>query len=359
MEMILLKFDGVFDFIENEEDFLNFIALYKTCEIDGDNLILFNSLLHINNYNYLVFKTNKENIDNYKKKIKKFTKIEYKEFRGEECLDKVTININIDKIESMILEYDKEIKKSISDKNIKNVQLNFGYLNRYSFYDFKNVSVPINEDIFIFIKNKQCLRLYLFFIYYTYKLENNIKWFKLSQRDIGIILDFNEAKVREYINILINNNLIERRRIDYKKNFYYEYRIIPYEEFMRIKSNNFICDSSNKDKNTKSKKEKMIIEKDKSMINIPSMYYIVYEITDLTNGMKYIGKHKTTNINDGYMGSGRLLKQNQEIKGIENFEKKILHLCKNDKHMAEMEAMEIEKVKAYENNMYYNLKKEK
>ena len=89
------------------------------------------------------------------------------------------------------------------------------------------------------------------------------------------------------------------------------------------------------------------------------MYYIVYEITDLTNGMKYIGKHKTTNINDGYMGSGRLLKQNQEIKGIENFTKKILHLCKNDKHMAEMEAMEIEKVKAYENNMYYNLKKEK
>ena len=81
------------------------------------------------------------------------------------------------------------------------------------------------------------------------------------------------------------------------------------------------------------------------------IYYIVYEITDKTNGMKYIGKHKTTNINDGYMGSGRLLKQNQEIKGIENFEKKILHLCKNDKHMAEMEAMEIEKVKAYENNM--------
>ena len=153
------------------------------------------------------------------------------------------ININIDKIESMILEYDKEIKKSISDKNIENVQLNFGYLNRYSFYDFKNVSVPINEDIFTFIENKQCLRLYLFFIYYTYKLENNIKWFKLSQRDIGIILDLNEVKVREYINILINNNLIERRRIDYKKNFYYEYRIIPYEEFMQIKNDNFICDS--------------------------------------------------------------------------------------------------------------------
>ena len=55
------------------------------------------------------------------------------------------------------------------------------------------------------------------------------------------------------------------------------------------------------------------------------------------------------------MGSGRLLKQNQEIKGIENFTKKILHLCKNEQHMNEMERLEIEKVKAYENNMYYNL----
>lgn len=89
------------------------------------------------------------------------------------------------------------------------------------------------------------------------------------------------------------------------------------------------------------------------------IYYTVYEITDLTNGMKYIGKHKTNNLDDMYMGSGRLLKQNQEIKGIENFTKKILHLCKDEQHMAEMEAMEIEKVKAYENNMYYNLKKEK
>lgn len=98
-------------------------------------------------------------------------------------------------------------------------------------------------------------------------------------------------------------------------------------------------------------KEECIKEKSKS----PKMYYTVYEITDLTNGMKYIGKHMTDNLEDSYMGSGRLLKQNQEIKGIENFTKKILHLCKNEQHMNEMERLEIEKVKAYENNDYYNL----
>ena len=57
------------------------------------------------------------------------------------------------------------------------------------------------------------------------------------------------------------------------------------------------------------------------------------------------------------MGSGRLLKQNIELKGIENFTKKILHFCKNEKHMSEMEKLEIEKVKAYDNDMYYNLSK--
>ena len=356
-----MNFNNIFEFIENEEDFLNFVAIYKNREFEGNNLILFNSKLNLKPYNYLVFKTNKNNIKDFEIKIDKYvTKIEYKEFEGLNYINKKIIEFTKDdiiNIENMILKYKNEIKKSMLHKNKKKLLLNFA--DWLYIIDNMNVDVAIDEDIFNFIKNENCLQLYMFFLYYTYRLENNIEWFRLSKSDICIVLNIKEYRLNDYINILINNRLIDRRKVQQGKGFYYEYRIIPYEEFMQIKSNNFICDSSNKDKNTKSKKEKMIIEKDKSMINIPSMYYIVYEITDLTNGMKYIGKHKTTNINDGYMGSGRLLKQNQEIKGIENFEKKILHLCKNDKHMAEMEAMEIEKVKAYENNMYYNLKKEK
>ena len=88
-------------------------------------------------------------------------------------------------------------------------------------------------------------------------------------------------------------------------------------------------------------------------------YYLVYLTTDLTNGMKYIGKHETNNINDGYLGSGRIMELNIKLKGKENFSRKILHYCLNSEHMAEMEKLEINKVKAYDNNMYYNLKEEK
>lgn len=67
------------------------------------------------------------------------------------------------------------------------------------------------------------------------------------------------------------------------------------------------------------------------------MYYIIYRIHNLVNGKCYIGKHKTDNLNDGYMGSGKNIKRAIKKYGIENFIKEIVCLCNSKESMNQME----------------------
>lgn len=69
-----------------------------------------------------------------------------------------------------------------------------------------------------------------------------------------------------------------------------------------------------------------------------SQHFLIYKTTNLINGKIYIGKHIARCIDDGYMGSGKLLKRAISKYGIENFVREILHECSSEEEMNAKEA---------------------
>lgn len=84
------------------------------------------------------------------------------------------------------------------------------------------------------------------------------------------------------------------------------------------------------------------------------MYYIIYKITNNINDKFYIGKHQTVDINDDYMGSGKLISRAIKKRGKQNFHKEILFLFDNEKDMNSKEA-ELVTEDFCKDNSNYNL----
>jgi hypothetical protein len=74
---------------------------------------------------------------------------------------------------------------------------------------------------------------------------------------------------------------------------------------------------------------------------------IVYKITNIINGKWYIGVHRTSNLNDGYMGSGDVINRAVEKYGIDNFTKEILFDFENEKdaYLKEAKLITIDEVR--------------
>ena len=67
------------------------------------------------------------------------------------------------------------------------------------------------------------------------------------------------------------------------------------------------------------------------------MFYLIYKITNITNGKYYIGAHKTTDKNDSYMGSGVAITRAYKKYGKEKFIKEIILECDSEEDMYLME----------------------
>ena len=63
------------------------------------------------------------------------------------------------------------------------------------------------------------------------------------------------------------------------------------------------------------------------------MKYTIYKITNKINNKVYIGKHQTDDLNDGYMGSGKILRRARSKHGLENFVKEILYVFDTEEEM--------------------------
>lgn len=68
------------------------------------------------------------------------------------------------------------------------------------------------------------------------------------------------------------------------------------------------------------------------------MYYYLYKTTNIVNGKFYIGVHTTTNLSDGYLGSGLNLQRAVKKYGKESFKKDILEYFNNEQDMFLAEA---------------------
>lgn len=85
------------------------------------------------------------------------------------------------------------------------------------------------------------------------------------------------------------------------------------------------------------------------------MYGYIYITTNLVNGKKYIGQHKSEVFNPEYKGSGKLLRQALHKYGEDNFEVHIIEECFSKEELDNSEIKWIKYYDAANSREYYNL----
>ena len=85
------------------------------------------------------------------------------------------------------------------------------------------------------------------------------------------------------------------------------------------------------------------------------IYYTAYITTNLVNGKKYAGVHKTIDPCDRYVGSGSILKQAIAKYGREHFLKEVIHLFESENDMYSWESTFVNQ-EIVDDPMWYNIR---
>lgn len=85
--------------------------------------------------------------------------------------------------------------------------------------------------------------------------------------------------------------------------------------------------------------------------------YVIYKTTCKINSKIYVGQHKTEILEDGYLGSGKLIRRAVEKYGKENFEREILEIVHTFQDARVREEHYIELYESTNPNIGYNITK--
>lgn len=83
--------------------------------------------------------------------------------------------------------------------------------------------------------------------------------------------------------------------------------------------------------------------------------WIIYKTTCIINNKIYVGQHKTDNINDGYIGSGKLITSAIKKYGQNSFNREILEECFTFNDAREKEEFYIKKFNSTNRDIGYNI----
>lgn len=86
------------------------------------------------------------------------------------------------------------------------------------------------------------------------------------------------------------------------------------------------------------------------------MYGYIYLTTNLLNGKKYIGRHKSETFDLKYKGSGKIICNALQKEGWDNFTCNILYECNSEEELNNKEAYYIDLYNAVQSKDFYNLK---